>query len=113
MSEVKFTLDEALKFYGLTEQHLLVRERDANDKPVYAVRITRDRVVFVLSSGPKLMYPPVTRDHCGFAPKKRRKLALKLAGLLEAEPADEEDDDISPADSPHGKQPGARSAGRR
>jgi len=86
--KVKVTLEEALGFYGLSLEHLFVRGWDENEKPVYAFRIYPDRVVFVLSSGPKLAYPPQGREHVAFVPKSRRKQALRMAGLVD----DEEDD---------------------
>ena len=85
------TLDEALKFYGLTTGDLYVKAFDDKDQPVYAYRILPDRVVFVLHSGPKLMYPPQHSEHVAFVPKKNKPLALRMAGLVEDDDAEEED----------------------
>ena len=88
---LNLTLAEALKFYGLEPGDLYIRAFDENDKPVYAYRILPDRVVFVLHSGPKLMYPPQHSEHVAFVPKKNKPLALRMAGLVEDDDAEEED----------------------
>lgn len=105
MPKLSLTLDEALKFYDLTEDALFVRGTDEHDRPIYAVALKPDRVVFVLKTGPKLMYPPQTRDHCDYVPKKRRAEALQLAGLATEQPETEEDEDISPLATPKRRPP--------